>query len=139
MTARLPIPDPSCPLSSRREAEIRLVLAEMQQDVLDGAHPAEYFALRDMLAEVERLRAQVAVGNPHTPQLCGCGHSNLAHTVPAPHSCFAYGQTCPCRRYRQLPHDEAVAQLDRNRRAAGERALLATTDVHDTTTPEEAP
>jgi hypothetical protein len=59
--------------------------------------------------------------NPHTPRLCACGHSNRAHTVPAPHSCFAFGQTCPCPAYRQLPHDEAVAQLDRNRRAATER------------------
>jgi hypothetical protein len=59
--------------------------------------------------------------NPHTPRLCECGHSSHAHTVPAPHSCFAFGRTCPCQAYRQLPHDEAVAQLDRNLRAADER------------------
>jgi hypothetical protein len=88
-----------------------------------------------LLAEIRRLRAEVADfkeaqrldwvhgqdRNPHTPRLCECGHSSHAHTVPSPHSCFAFGRTCPCQAYRQLPHDEAVAQLDRNLRAADER------------------
>lgn len=70
-------------------------------------------------SEVDKLRAELAAAlRPNTPRLCACGHSNRAHTVPAPHSCFAHGQTCPCPAYRQLPHDEAVAQLDRNRAAA---------------------
>jgi hypothetical protein len=79
-----------------------------------------------MAAEIRRLRAQVAelerLAAPRTPRLCKCGHSHLAHTVPAPHSCFAYGKSCPCEAYQQLPHDEAVAQLERNRQAAAERA-----------------
>jgi hypothetical protein len=91
-----------------------------------------------LLAEVHRLRAEVATlaearrlewvtshgQTPHTPRLCECGHSHLAHTVPAPHSCFAYGQTCPCRAYRQLPHDEAVAQLKRNHQVAAAAAAV---------------
>jgi hypothetical protein len=89
-------------------------------------------------AEIRRLKARVAELEeerrlewlaqgltPHTPRLCECGHSHHAHTVPAPHSCFAHGQTCPCLAYRQLPHDEAVAQLERNRRAAAEVATPA--------------
>jgi hypothetical protein len=85
-----------------------------------------------LVAEIRRLRDEVATltearrlewvtshgQTPHTPRLCECGHSHHAHTVPAPHSCFAYGQTCPCKAYRQLPHDEAVAQLKRNQQAA---------------------
>ncbi|MCZ4602956.1 hypothetical protein O3S80_04045 [Streptomyces sp. Lzd4kr] len=95
-----------------------------------------------LVAEVRRLRAEVAAltearrlewvtahgQTPHTPRLCECGHSHLAHTVPAPHSCFAHGQTCPCEAYRQLPHDEAVAQLERNRQAAVDRAAAAAPD-----------
>ncbi|MEJ8671905.1 hypothetical protein WKI71_36735 [Streptomyces sp. MS1.AVA.1] len=95
-----------------------------------------------LVAEVRRLRAQVAAltearrlewvtahgQTPHTPRLCECGHSHLAHTVPAPHSCFAHGQTCPCEAYRQLPHDEAMAQLERNRQAAVDRAAAAAPD-----------
>jgi hypothetical protein len=82
-------------------------------------------AVPALVAEVRRLRAELATAlRPNTPRLCACGHSNLAHTVPAPHSCFAHGQTCPCQGYRQLPHDEAVAQLARNRQAAAERAVV---------------
>lgn len=83
-----------------------------------GTEKALHDIALGLKAEVDRLRAQLAAGNPHTPQLCQCGHSNLAHTVPAPHACFAFGQTCPCPAYRQLPHDEAVAQLNRNLKAA---------------------
>lgn len=72
-----------------------------------------------LVAEVRRLRSELATAlRPNTPRLCACGHSNLAHTVPAPHYCFAHGQTCSCPAYRQLPHDEAVAQLRRNQAAA---------------------
>jgi len=78
-------------------------------------------------AEQAELRAELAAARrPHTPRLCACGHSYLAHTVPAPHSCFAYGQTCPCEAYRQLPHDEAVSQLKRNQQAAAARAAAET-------------
>jgi hypothetical protein len=90
------------------------------RNALDKLHPeamaAEIHRLRDRVAELERLTA------PRTPRLCKCGHSHYAHTVPAPHSCFAYGQTCPCEAYQQLPHEEAVAQLKRNQQAADERA-----------------
>ncbi|BCM70903.1 MULTISPECIES: hypothetical protein [Streptomyces] len=76
-------------------------------------------------SELIALRAELATArNPHTPRLCKCGHSHRAHTAPAPHSCFAFGKTCPCKAYRQLPHDEAVAQLERNRQAAAERAAV---------------
>ncbi|WP_225840282.1 hypothetical protein [Streptomyces sp. NK08204] len=99
-----------------------------------SAHPASD-ADAALVVEVRRLRAQVAelqeaqrlewtlmqAHNPHTPRLCECGHSHHAHTVPAPHGCFAYGKTCPCEAYRQLPHDQAVAQLETNRQAAAER------------------
>lgn len=72
-----------------------------------------------LLAEVRRLRTELAdARRPDTPRLCECGHSHRAHTVPAPHSCFAFGQTCPCPAYRQLPHSEAMAQLARNFEAA---------------------
>jgi hypothetical protein len=78
--------------------------------------------LRDRVTELEEARRLEWVMpqnvTPHTPRLCECGHSHLAHTVPSPHSCVAHGKTCPCPAYRQLPHDEAVAQLDRNRRGA---------------------
>ncbi|MFD9284889.1 hypothetical protein ACFWD7_48075 [Streptomyces mirabilis] len=83
-------------------------------------------SLASATAEIGRLRAELAAAQtPRTPRLCICGHSHLAHTVPAPHSCFAYGQTCPCPQYRQLLPDEAMAQLERNRRAAAERARYA--------------
>jgi hypothetical protein len=94
--------------------------------------------VKAMAAEIRRLRARVAEleeerrlewltqgTTPHTPRLCKCGHSHHAHRVPAPHSCFAHGQTCPCEAYQQLPHDEAVAQLERNRQAAAEREATA--------------
>ncbi|MFJ9101351.1 hypothetical protein ACIRJM_23120 [Streptomyces sp. NPDC102405] len=102
----------------------------------DGTEKALHEIAIGLKAEVDRLRSRVAelveerrlewqtshARNPHTPLLCECGHSHFAHTVPAPHSCFAFGQTCPCQAYRQLPHDEAVAQLKRNQQAAAERA-----------------
>lgn len=81
-------------------------------------------ALEQRLAELQAANERCTCGGgttPHTPRLCKCGHSHHAHTVPAPHSCFAHGQTCPCKAYQQLPHDEAVAQLARNRQAAAER------------------
>lgn len=85
----------------------------------DNSPWANALELITSAAEVDKLRAELAAAlRPNTPRLCACGHSNRAHTVPAPHSCFAHGQTCPCPAYRQLPHDEAVAQLDRNRAAA---------------------
>ncbi|MDX2707304.1 hypothetical protein PV350_31280 [Streptomyces sp. PA03-6a] len=75
--------------------------------------------LRELLAEVDRLTVRVAeLQTPCAPRICECGHSHLAHTIPTPHSCFAFGQTCPCQQYRQLPPDEAVAQVRRNLRAA---------------------
>jgi hypothetical protein len=115
-----------------------------------AAHLAEYACQDDgegdtlagtdvpaLVAEIRRLNARVAeleearrlewllpqTVTPHTPRLCACGHSSHAHTVPAPHSCFAHGKTCPCEAYRQLPHDEAVAQLERNRQAAANPAV----------------
>jgi hypothetical protein len=104
----------------------------------NGTEKALHEIALGLKAEVDRLRTRVAELEeerrlewllqgltPHTPRLCACGHSHHAHTVPAPHSCFAHGQTCPCPAYRQLPHDEAVAQLDRNRRAAAEAATPA--------------
>ncbi|WP_406417979.1 hypothetical protein [Streptomyces sp. NBC_01614] len=96
---------------------------------------AEVRRLRDEVAaltEARRLEWVTAHGQtPHTPRLCECGHSHLAHTVPAPHSCFAHGQTCPCEAYRQLPHDEAVAQLKRNQQAAAERAAAEETHADE--------
>jgi hypothetical protein len=90
---------------------------------------AEVRRLRTRVAELEearRLEWQLSHGrNPHTPLLCECGHSHFAHTVPSPHSCFAFAQTCPCEAFRQLPHDRAVAQLKANQRAAAERAKEA--------------
>jgi hypothetical protein len=82
---------------------------------------AEQFAA--LVARVHELEAELhALKVSRAPRLCVCGHSIHAHTVPEPHSCFAYGQTCPCPQYRQLLPDEAVAQLERNRQAAAERA-----------------
>ena len=83
--------------------------------------------LNEMSRENERLTARVAeleearrlewVGahalTPHTPRICECGHSHLAHTVPDPHSCSAHGQTCGCPAYRQMSHDDAVAHVAR--------------------------
>ncbi|MER6350566.1 hypothetical protein ABT186_01615 [Streptomyces sp. NPDC001634] len=110
-------------LTPQREAEIREVVEHSRGWA--GA-PATYTRmLHDLLAElaaVRKERDEARAANLHTPRICACGHGHLAHTVPAPHSCFAYGQTCPCPAYRQLPHDEAVAQLDRNRQAAADRA-----------------
>lgn len=99
--------------------------AQVAADAAFIAHAREDVdLLRAELAAVraERDEARARVAEPHTPRICECGHGHLAHTVPAPHSCFAFGQTCPCKAYRQLPHDEAVAQLARNRQAAAERA-----------------
>jgi hypothetical protein len=114
----------------------------LDQDRADAAFVAH--ARTDvpaLLAEVRQLRTRVAEleeerrlewlaqgTTPHTPRLCACGHSHHAHRVPAPHSCFAHGQTCPCPAYRQLPHDEAVAQLKLNQQAAAERAAAAAPD-----------
>jgi hypothetical protein len=89
------------------------------------AMAAEIRRLRDRVTELEeerRLEWLTQGTTPHTPRLCACGHSHHAHRVPAPHGCFAHGQTCPCEAYQQLPHDEAVAQLKRNQQAAAERA-----------------
>lgn len=72
-------------------------------------------------ASLEARVAELEARNRRTPQLCICGHSPHAHTAPAPHSCFAFGQTCPCPTYRQLPHDEAEEQFKRNLRAAEAR------------------
>ncbi|WP_331723398.1 hypothetical protein [Streptomyces atratus] len=77
-----------------------------------------------VLAEVDRLRARVAeLETSIAPRLCFCGHSRHAHTVPAPHSCFAYGQTCPCPTYQQLPPGEAWEQQRKN--IAAREALAA--------------
>jgi hypothetical protein len=93
------------------------------------AMAAEIRRLRDRVAELEEERRLEWLlpqsMTPHTPRLCQCGHSHHAHRVPAPHSCFAHGQTCSCEAYQQLPHDEAVAQLERNRQAAAEREAAA--------------
>lgn len=89
-------------------------------------HPSDAEAFAALVDEGHRLRTELAAAlRPSTPRLCACGHSNFAHNVPAPHSCFAYGQTCPCPAFRQLPHDDAVAQLKRNQQAAAERAAAA--------------
>lgn len=104
------------PLSSDEIADVwEPTQASRNGEFIEGARKA----MPVLLAEIRRLRAELATAlRPHTPRLCACGHSNLAHTVPAPHSCFAYGQTCPCEAFRQLPHDEAVEQLKRNQAAA---------------------
>lgn len=81
-------------------------------------------ALEERLATLQTANMRCTCSRditPHTPRICECGHGHHAHTVPTPHSCFAFGQTCPCKAYRQLPHDKAVAQLERNRQAAAER------------------
>ncbi len=105
--------------------------SSLEQDRADAAFvAAARTAMPALVAEIHRLRAELATAlRPDTPRLCECGHSNHAHTVPAPHSCFAYGKTCPCPAYRQLPHDEAVAQLLRNQQAAAERAAAEETHV----------
>jgi len=86
----------------------------------DRARALEQQQLAVLQAVNERCTCGVPA-NPHTPRICACGHGVHAHTVPAPHSCTAFGQTCPCTEYRQLPHDQAVAQLERNRQAAADR------------------
>jgi hypothetical protein len=135
------------PLTEQQLADYEAAIGAYQQHPNLGfpccpAHPAAD-AANALLAEVRRLNARVAeleekrrlewqtshAANPHTPRLCKCGHSHFAHTVPAPHSCFAHGQTCPCEAYQQLPHDEAVAQLKRNQQAAAERAAPAETHI----------
>lgn len=81
-------------------------------------------ALEQQLANLQAVNERCTCGgglNPHTPRICACGHGHHAHTVAAPHSCTAFGGTCLCPAYRQLPHDEAMAQLERNRQAAAER------------------
>ncbi|MFD5566584.1 hypothetical protein [Streptomyces cadmiisoli] len=93
-------------------ARLRLALKSAQRGRRD---------LRTRVAELkesQRLEWLSQGATLHTPRICACGHSHLAHSVPSPHSCFAHGKTCPCPAFRQLPHNEAVAQLDRNRRAA---------------------
>lgn len=113
--------------------------AQVQADAVFAAHArtdvdallAEVRQLRTRVAELEeerRLEWLAQGTTPHTPRLCACGHSHHAHTAPAPHSCFAHGQTCPCPAYRQLPHDEAVAQLKLNQQAAAERAAASAPD-----------
>ena len=72
-----------------------------------------------------RIEELERITTPRTLRICACGHGHLAHAVPAPHGCFAFGQTCPCTAYRQLPHDEAEAQLKANQKAAAERAAAA--------------
>ncbi|MEU1443038.1 hypothetical protein [Streptomyces mirabilis] len=114
---RIPLTADLAPLTAAREAEIREHVAAMTNFSVGN------LAARDLLAEVDRLRAELqAAPKPHTPRLCICGHSNHAHTVPAPHSCFAFGQTCPCPQYRQLLPAAAEAQLERNRAAAAAQA-----------------
>lgn len=79
--------------------------------------------LIDAESERDALRARVTqLETASAPRICECGHSRVAHTVPEPHSCFAFDQTCGCPRYRQLPPNEAVAQLQRNIRASEARA-----------------
>lgn len=122
MTARLRLALDSAQ-RGRREARARIAELEAARQ---ADHETWQHDLATARTEREASAARVAeleakALNPYTPRLCACGHSNIAHSVPAPHSCFAFGQTCPCPAYRQLPHDEAVAQLDRNRRAAAAR------------------
>ncbi|MEU9849301.1 hypothetical protein [Streptomyces sp. NPDC047985] len=89
------------------------VLAEEDyQRIVRGACQIE----SQLRARVTELETSIA------PRLCSCGHSRHAHTVPAPHSCFAYGQTCPCPTYRQLPPDEAWEQQRKNIAAREARA-----------------
>ncbi|HEY9372822.1 hypothetical protein [Streptomyces sp.] len=65
-------------------------------------------------ADVDKLRAELAAARkPHTPRICECGHTVHTHTAPAPHSCFAYGQTCQCPAYRQMSHEDALAHQKR--------------------------
>lgn len=85
-------------------------------------------------AELEQLRARVTELETSTaPRLCLCGHSRHAHTVPEPHSCFAFGQTCPCPTYRQLLPDQAWEQQKKNIAASEARAAeqAALEDPHD--------
>jgi UDP-2,3-diacylglucosamine pyrophosphatase LpxH len=91
------------------------------RNALDKLH------VEPLLAEVRRLRAENAeltearrlewamqqAITPHTPRICVCGHSHHAHTVPAPHSCLAHGQTCQCPAYRQMRHEDALAHQER--------------------------
>jgi hypothetical protein len=79
--------------------------------------------LEQRLANLQAINERCQCGGltPHTPRICACGHGARAHTVAAPHPCTAVGSTCLCKEYRQLPHAEALAQLERNRQAAAER------------------
>lgn len=117
----LPMPAGPVRLSPERLAEIKNLLRYESSISFHSARAKQSMLL--LVAEVELLRSELeAARRPRTPRLCLCGHSHHAHTVPAPHSCFAYGQTCPCPQYRQLLPDEALAQLERNRQAAAEQA-----------------
>ncbi|MFB7222397.1 hypothetical protein [Streptomyces sp. NPDC056227] len=89
----------------------------------DGTEKALHEIAVSLAAEVDRLRARVVELETSTaPRFCICGHSRHAHTVPAPHSCFAFGQTCPCPTYRQLLPDEAWEQQIKNIAAREARA-----------------
>ncbi|MFJ4887740.1 hypothetical protein [Streptomyces sp. NPDC088731] len=108
-------------LTPEREQEIRTL--DLLELMSDRAAPVISGHLAVLLAEVNRLRARVTELEMSTaPRLCACGHSRHAHTAPAPHSCFAFGQTCPCPTYRQLPPDEAREQLKKNIAASAARA-----------------
>ncbi|MFJ1900465.1 hypothetical protein [Streptomyces sp. NPDC088115] len=111
------------PLTPEREQEIRTL--DLLELVSERAAPVISGHLAALLAEIDRLRARVAELETSTaPRLCACGHSRHAHTVPAPHSCFAFGQTCPCSTYQQLPPDEAWEQLAKNVAARKEGAAV---------------
>ncbi|MFF8422885.1 hypothetical protein [Streptomyces sp. NPDC015680] len=107
-------------LTPEREQEIRTL--DLLELMSDRAAPVISGHLAVLLAEVDRLRAEneqlrdraTELETSIAPRLCSCGHSRHAHTVPAPHSCFAFGQTCPCPTYRLLPPDRAWEQQRKN-------------------------
>lgn len=108
---------------------LALWIAETHEDVPEllatlDAERAKVAALEKRVAELETSAA---------PRLCACGHSRLAHTVPAPHSCFAFGQTCPCGSYKQLPPAEADKQLKENIRASEARRAAEDAERADLT------
>ncbi|WP_112469442.1 hypothetical protein [Streptomyces triticisoli] len=137
-TAARMVADATQPRQSVAGRRLKVSLLKTPARLIEGGHSnttlspltvaaqanARARALEERLATLQTANMRCTCSRditPHTPRICECGHGHHAHTVPTPHSCFAFGQTCPCKAYRQLPHDKAVAQLERNRQAAAER------------------
>jgi hypothetical protein len=58
-------------------------------------------ALRTRVAELTHALASVTHQSRSSQRCATCGHIGRAHTVPAPHRCFASGSECPCTAFQQ--------------------------------------